>query len=767
MKSLKSDNVFDAIVIGSGIGGLALAAILAKRDQKRVLVLEKHFQLGGLTHEFSRGRFTWDVGLHYVGGMEPGEFNRLLFDYLTDGKLEWTRMPHVFEKFVYPGMTIEVPSSKQEYRDKLLALFPAEKTSIHRYFKDIDRIASWYRAHILLKTLPTFASSLVRLPLISRERTALLTVREYLDSRFKDNRLKGVLASQWGDYGLPPTEASFAIHALIVEHYLSGGYYPRGGASSIVRHIQPMIERTGGVLLAGHEMTELLVQNETVIGVKTRYWNGDHFESTNFYAEITFSDIGANETYRKLLKPHTALPDGIETIHRGSSAVTAYIGFRKSPKELGIQGENFWIYGSYDHDRTAGASAELLKGKPAGCSVSFPSLKNPDARAHTAEISVFNVGFDEFRPFAGSAWLHREQDYYDLKARMLTGMIDLADAHIKGFRDIVEYAELSTPLSMENFTSRDRGLMYGVPCVPGRFRLSWLSARTRLKNFFLTGSDVGSIGILGAVMGAVMAAAELDQPFGFFKIMAAVKKDARTRDSGKSPGTAAAQPRGPLSGEVVAELASRTHLGGPFHELVFTLSERVSFLPGQHMYVQVSATDWRPYTIVRLLGNTLTFIIDVTPGGPGSQFALHHPVGGRALMRKPQGTFCLSNDAREKVFIATGCGITPIIPMLASVAARHQGEKVRVLWGIRTQDQDFSSRYFSTLAERIPLDMDICVSRPEGPCRYYPGRVNQRLREIPVDYRESEFYVCGNPGMVADVCAFLRSKGANRINFEI
>lgn len=65
---------FDAIVIGSGIGGLTTAAILAKLYRKKVLVLEQHFTAGGFTHEFERKRkFEWDVGLHYVGEMGKGQ----------------------------------------------------------------------------------------------------------------------------------------------------------------------------------------------------------------------------------------------------------------------------------------------------------------------------------------------------------------------------------------------------------------------------------------------------------------------------------------------------------------------------------------------------------------------------------------------------------------------------------------------------------------------------------------------------------------------
>src|SRR5580700_5846421 len=87
------DDRWDAIVIGSGIGGLAAAALLAKHAGKRVLVLERHYTAGGYTHVFKRTGYEWDVGVHYIGDIASSRsvFGRV-FDTITDGKVAWERM---------------------------------------------------------------------------------------------------------------------------------------------------------------------------------------------------------------------------------------------------------------------------------------------------------------------------------------------------------------------------------------------------------------------------------------------------------------------------------------------------------------------------------------------------------------------------------------------------------------------------------------------------------------------------------------------------
>ncbi|MBV8383491.1 MAG: NAD(P)-binding protein [Planctomycetaceae bacterium] len=125
MSSMSAQREFDAIVIGSGMGGLAFASIMAKLREWRVLVLERHFKIGGFTHTFIRpGGWSWDVGLHYVGEMGEGMMGRRLFDFITDGGVKWNPMPDVYDVFAYPTLQVRACKGEGNFRRALIDAFP-------------------------------------------------------------------------------------------------------------------------------------------------------------------------------------------------------------------------------------------------------------------------------------------------------------------------------------------------------------------------------------------------------------------------------------------------------------------------------------------------------------------------------------------------------------------------------------------------------------------------------------------------------------------
>jgi phytoene dehydrogenase-like protein len=521
-----SDKSYDAIVIGSGIGGLTAAALLSKINNKKVLLLEKHWTAGGQTHEFRRNDYHWEVGLHYVGDMHTGSLARQIFDYISDEKLDWVKMPRVFEKFVYPDFTFEVPDRETDYIDALLKQFPQQEKNIKYYFSDIHRVVAWTMGNFIKNIVPFWIKPFIVFRNLFFQKLALSTTAQILDKHFTDQKLKALLASQWGDYGLPPQQSAFAIHALIAKHYFNGAWFPRGGGKSIAKSILPVIEARGGECLVNHEVVNILVSKNKVRGVEVKKTRGGKTEKMLIYAPLVISNVGAELTYKKLLPDTVELPfiPALDQFKQSYSAVTLYIGLKESPESLGFRGENYWLNDHYNHDEFMQQSADLLQGNGKACYLSFPSLKNPDASAHTAEIICF-IDYRNFEQWRNKPWKNRGKEYDQLKQNIAQAMLNLVEGHYPGFIDLVEYQEVSTPLTIENFTSRDRGKMYGIPAVPARYTQAWLKPETPVKNLYLGGSDVCSLGIVGALMGGVAAVSAANGQLGFFNVMKKIKQD--------------------------------------------------------------------------------------------------------------------------------------------------------------------------------------------------------------------------------------------------
>ncbi len=515
---------YDVIIIGSGIGGLTAAVLLAKLEQKKVLLLEQHFVPGGQTHDFTRRKdgntYQWDVGVHYIGGMDEGYMQRRIFDYLTDGKLKWEKMPPVFEKFVYPDFTIEKPSDIKEYTKILIEKFPEEKDAIIRYFKDIKKAAAWFGNHIMSKAAPKVISLSMEITGSFTKKMALSTTKAYLDSRFKDEKLKAVLTSIWGDYGLPPSESAFAQHAIVVKSYFHGAFYPVGGAGEIAKTMIPIIEAAGGKVQLNTNVTEIIVENNIATGVKATHKK----ETQSYFAETIISNVGAYNTYNRLLKPEINIPFRAEVTgldKNGLSSVTLYLGLKDSPEKIGIKGENYWLFADYDHDKMVQRQMDSDEININFGFLSFPSLKDPKAKGHTAELISF-ISPEFFQQWKGESWMKRDKSYYELKDTISNKLLAYAEKSVPGLSALVDYKELSTPLTMEYFTKWPNGHFYGIPGTPERLKADWISPKTPVKNLYLTGTDASTLGVFGALMGGIATVATMSAK-GFFKVLKLMK----------------------------------------------------------------------------------------------------------------------------------------------------------------------------------------------------------------------------------------------------
>jgi phytoene dehydrogenase-like protein len=533
-----TDGSYDIIIIGSGLGALSTASIMAQLYDKRVLVLERHYVIGGFTHAFKRpdksrgagnkAKYEWDVGVHYIGVMGSGDRERGLFDFITNSKLKWNRIPDPFEKFHYPDFDFDLYGDPKCFRDDLVGRFPDEAANIDGLFADVRKARGWMNTRMGASNMPGPVRWLVELWNQRLDGFALQTTEDYLNQRFRDPKLRALIASQWGTYGLPPSRSPFQMHALIIDHYLKGGYYPEGGATEISGTVVPIVEAKGGAFLINHQVKEIIIEGGRAVGVEAVTRRGGSPVSERFYAPAIVSNVGAYNTYAKLLPSElgAAKAKQLEKFLAPSSGATVYLGLKENPRTLGFEGENHWIFKSFDHEFNADG-ADVLTGNPRFCYLSFPSLKNNRASTHTAEILAF-VDYKDFEGWSGTGWKKRGEDYDALKDTIANGLIDLVDGKYPGFADLIEYVEVSTPLTVEHFTGHPKGAIYGLEATPQRFRELPFGARTKIKGLYLTGADAFTIGIVPALVSGLMTAGALVGPFGFFRVL----KDLAARKRG-------------------------------------------------------------------------------------------------------------------------------------------------------------------------------------------------------------------------------------------
>ena len=502
---------YDAIVIGSGIGGLSCAAMLAKHAGKKVLVLEQHYTPGGYTHVFRRPGYEWDVGVHYVGDMGAGSVMRELLDEVAAEPIDWADMGEVYDRIVIGGDTYDFPKGRQRLIAALKGWFPDEEGAIDAYFAAVREASRASLPFHGSKAVGGLAGAVTG-PVMRRgyNKWAGRTTKEVLEGLTDNQRLIAVLCGQFGDYGLPPGQSSFGMHAVLVNHYFRGGYYPVGGSGVFAEQIIPVITAAGGRVVTSAEVAEIVVADGRAVAVRMAA------DDAVIRAPLVISDAGVANTARLLGGgAGRRLEQVVEAVGPSIAHLCLYVGFRESAEDLGLPKHNLWLYPHDDFDRLFEDALADPESPLPMVYVSFPAAKDPDfARRHPgrATVDVITVApYDWFERWAGTRWQHRGATYEEFKERLAQRMLAALFEQLPQLQGKVDMYELGTPLSTEHFAGYAQGELYGLNHSPARFAERSLRPGTDVAGLYLTGQDVVTAGVAGALLAGMLTASAITE----------------------------------------------------------------------------------------------------------------------------------------------------------------------------------------------------------------------------------------------------------------
>ena len=501
-------NEWDTIVVGSGMGGMVTAAALSKLGHK-VLMLEKYDKLGGQTHSFSRKGFSWDPGLHYLGGFGPDQTAELMLDWLCESPIELAPVGTVYDTLhIGDAAPLKLSRPAAAQRIDLKERFPEESEAVDKWFDAIIDGCSAMETVGQVRSMPhVFGSAIKWWQGKKRSRFLERTTAEVVNEITDDAELAKVLMAQWGDFGGRPATASFAIHAAVMNSYLeTGAYYPIGGAGSIAEHLLPTITNNGGETRTGVEVTSLIMKDGVITGVETD--NGD-----KFFAKCIVSNIGARETVDRLLPDgheHDEWVTEIRSIGPNICHYSLFLGFEGDVEAAGMTKSNHWLYPTGEVDVVWSAPPNA----PPAMFVSCASLKDPahdpgPERRYAGELVAW-ADWSTVAEWADVPHGERGDDYRAFKKKIESVLLEQFAKYFPRLADLIVFHELSTPLATASITGHRMGSFYGLDVTPHRITTDALRMKTPIEGLYMTGQDVLTPGIPGAFWAGFLCAGTID-----------------------------------------------------------------------------------------------------------------------------------------------------------------------------------------------------------------------------------------------------------------
>ena len=497
-------STYDVIVIGSGAGGLTAAVALAQAG-KKVIVLEQHDRPGGWTHSFTLEGYRFSPGVHYIGSLGEGGGLRRIYDGLgVSQDLTFVELnPDGYDHIFIGEKRIDFPKGKENLIERLKSHFPHEAKGIDSYFTDLTNMMEGLRRIGNLSNPLETAKSAGNILKWIRS-----TGADLINAHISDPVLRGVLAAQSGDHGMPPSQVSAFIHAGITHHYLDGGFYPLGGAFTIPRAFVRALKKSGGEIRLQCRVKRILLEGKKVLGVELE--SGEEIRAdvviSNADPEVTFGKLIGKENLSARLKRK------IDSVQYSTSCLSLFFATDMDlRRDAGLDSGNMWYYDHADVDKiyTQGLTDAVLNDEtPPGMFLTTTTLKDPSKMhhgQHTCESFAF-VGYDAFEKWANSKYGARPAGYEAMKEDLAWRMVRGLEKRIPGLSKHITFYSLGTPLTNEHYLNATRGNLYGIDKRPSQVGPLGFTPRTEFEGLYLCGQSTISHGVAGVTQSGIDAA---------------------------------------------------------------------------------------------------------------------------------------------------------------------------------------------------------------------------------------------------------------------
>lgn len=452
----------DVLIIGSGLGGLECGALLAKRGL-RVLVLERSNQPGGCMQSFRRGGMHYDTGLHYVGGLAPGQAMHNAFERLGLLDLPWQRMDEDFDHVIIGGRHFTFRQGYEAFADGLAKDFPHQREALQGFVRRLQSI--------------TAADMDV-------------CAYDYLQQTFSDELLLNVVSAAAMKTELRRESLPLFNFAHTLSSYIESSWRLKGDGNVLVNRLISIIEEAGGEVKTNSEVVRLTEKEGRIADVVCA--DGQTYEAENF-----ISDINPAALCRLL----EGCPSVRKAFRRRMEAAENTCGMFTAQLRIKTGALRYFGHNVFVYDKpnvwTMTEGNDPVKGVMISARV--PEDGSDDLR----QIDLLTpMPWNECQAWADTTVGHRGDDYKAFCQQKTEQCLALAEQYIPDLREMAEQCFTSTPLTYRDYLGNPKGGAFGMRKDCRSSMLSFHSVNTPLPNLLLTGQSIILPGIEGVTMTA-------------------------------------------------------------------------------------------------------------------------------------------------------------------------------------------------------------------------------------------------------------------------